>query len=291
MHHLTIETMREYASVVNLVRARGVRRSPRGQLTYDAGPVTVTLTHPEHSWAGGTGRGVLPRIAAAEAVQLVGGFADPGLTRWSSPNFARYAEDEGHFHGAYGERVADQVEHVTRKLEDDPETRQAVVTLWDPLLDNQPGKRDYPCTVALHFSRRPGLLDMHVLMRSNDVWLGFPYDVFQFTQLQHTVARTLGLRAGVYEHTAWSLHLYEEHVALAEHRLVPGPDVVPVWCPTGLGETTSLGTTSARLNRRLARSLVYGFGPRDSFHRPLTESEVWYRDNLRGYVGSDHAAA
>ena len=45
-------------------------------------------------------------------------------------------------------------------------------------------------------------------MRSNDLWLGFPYDVFQFTCLQVRMAMELGLDIGTYTHIAGSLHLY-----------------------------------------------------------------------------------
>lgn len=278
-----IDSMREYARVVRHVQSAGQPRSPRGRKTLDAGHVTVELTDPTQGWAAGTGRGVLPRIAAAEALQLMGAFADPELLTWASPNFAAYLDDD-RFHGAYGRRVGDQVEQAVRKLEDDPDTRQAVITLWDPRLDNEPGLHDYPCTVALGFARQRDRLDMSVVMRSNDVWLGFPYDVFQFTQLQLTVARALDLRPGVYRHTAWSLHLYVEDVDRADEKLVDVVNAVPVWCPLGLGRATGLGTTSVRLAQRLARNLVYGFGPSAGPSRPLTESEVWYRDNVAGYV-------
>ena len=46
-------------------------------------------------------------------------------------------------------------------------------------------------------------------MRSNDVYRGFPGDVFAFTFLQELVARTLGLEIGTYSHFVGSLHLYD----------------------------------------------------------------------------------
>ena len=46
-------------------------------------------------------------------------------------------------------------------------------------------------------------------MRSNDVWWGLPYDVFQFTQLQLTLARLLDVAPGEYTHMVGSLHAYE----------------------------------------------------------------------------------
>lgn len=277
---LHIESMAEYRTVVYHVLQKGTKRSPRGEPTYDAGQVTVVLDNPTRGLALGTGRGLNPRIAAVEAIQLMGAFHDPKLMTWASPNFEKYMDGD-YFWGAYGTRVGHQVELAVAKLENDPETRQAVVTLWDPQLDNEGGKHDYPCTVAFGFAVRRKRLVMNTVMRSNDVWLGFPYDVFQFTQLQLTVAAALGLEPGPYTHTAWSMHVYERDV-LAADRLLPLAQVKETWCPAGLGMAAGLGAQQMRMNRDMARHLTYNSGLRGR-HRELTESEVWYRDVLSAY--------
>ena len=45
-------------------------------------------------------------------------------------------------------------------------------------------------------------------MRSNDVYLGLPHDIFCFTMLQEIMARGLDVNIGRYIHTIGSLHLY-----------------------------------------------------------------------------------
>lgn len=72
--------------------------------------------------------------------------------------------------------------------------------------------RDHPCTTAIQFMIRNDKLNAHVFMRANDAWRGFPYDVFQFCQLQLAVAGALGLEPGTYYHHATSFHLYEENL-------------------------------------------------------------------------------
>ena len=54
---------------------------------------------------------------------------------------------------------------------------------------------------------------MTTYMRSNDLWMGFPYDVFQFTCLQTLLAMELDVELGTYTHVAGSLHLYERDYA------------------------------------------------------------------------------
>lgn len=46
-------------------------------------------------------------------------------------------------------------------------------------------------------------------MRSNDLWMGFPNDIFQFTAIQIYLAMRLGVGLGTYTHIAGSLHLYD----------------------------------------------------------------------------------
>ena len=60
-------------------------------------------------------------------------------------------------------------------------------------------------------------------MRSNDLWSGFPYDIFQFTCIQILLAMKLGVELGTYTHIADSLHMYERDFVKArnnENRMV-----------------------------------------------------------------------
>lgn len=48
-------------------------------------------------------------------------------------------------------------------------------------------------------------------MRSNDIFLGFPYDIFNFTMWQEYVSCKLNIDIGTYTHIANSLHFYEKY--------------------------------------------------------------------------------
>lgn len=221
-----------YVELVNVVRNRGRLCYPRGMETLELQDVTFTVDDLTNTIPTRVNRKPNLKIAAIEALQLIGGVSTPELTVAASPAFAKFRELDGNFWGAYGMRVNTQVGYVVDKLRKDSESRQAVITLWDPNKDNEEGKRDYPCTITLGFRIRKDKLNASVTMRSNDVWLGTCYDVFQFTQLQHTIANMLGIEVGTYAHTAWSLHLYEEHYE-ASSKLDPHPSGVN-FIPTGL---------------------------------------------------------
>lgn len=102
----------------------------------------------------------------------------------------------------------DQWEYVRNMLLIDPNSRQAVLHI--KTADPNPSK-DVNCTVCLQFLVRDGKLHATVYMRSNDIWMGFPYDVFSFTAMQCKMAMELGVGIGTYTHIAGSLHLYERN--------------------------------------------------------------------------------
>lgn len=112
---------------------------------------------------------------------------------------------------AYGHRIFsqfgfDQWEYVKGLLQKDPNTRQAVIHIKDA--SNAPTK-DTPCTVYLQFFLRKDQLHLSVHMRSNDIWMGVPYDMFSFCFLQMKMAMELGAYVGSYTHYAGSLHMYQ----------------------------------------------------------------------------------
>lgn len=99
-----------------------------------------------------------------------------------------------------------QLNYIIKKLKEDSNSRQAVIHIKEP---NYKPSKDVNCTVFLQFFIRDGKLHMITYMRSNDLWMGFTYDIFQFTCLQIYLAMKLNVGIGTYTHIAGSLHLYE----------------------------------------------------------------------------------
>ena len=100
----------------------------------------------------------------------------------------------------------DQWEYVLNMLSKNEESRQAIIHI--KTADRKESK-DVNCTISLQFLIREGKLYMITYMRSNDLWMGFPNDVFQFTCMQILLSMQLGVKVGTYTHVAGSLHLYE----------------------------------------------------------------------------------
>lgn len=125
--------------------------------------------------------------------------------------WAEISDDGETNNSAYGYRIRnfygfDQWEFVKDLIMRDHNTRQAVIHIKEA--NNAPTK-DTPCTVYLQFFLRDNKLNLSVHMRSNDIWMGVPYDMFSFCFLQMKMAMELGVEIGTYTHYAGSLHLYQ----------------------------------------------------------------------------------
>lgn len=202
----------DYKRVVDDLAMYGSRISPRGVDTFEHSHVGITLARPECSLPVGIGRGVNVRIGIAEALQLIAGESHPDLMLKIAPNFHNFTNGGRWFHGAYGPRVRPQIDKVINILERDQHSRQAVVTIWDPLYDGYGDVNDTPCTTTLQFLRRNGGVEMSVYMRSNDVWWGLAYDMYQFTMLGEAVADHFCESLVKYTHFVGSFHLYQRDV-------------------------------------------------------------------------------
>ena len=125
----------------------------------------------------------------------------------------RMADELGHVNSNYGWQWKrnDQIDMVEQMLRQNPETRQACISIYD-------GKEissyafDTPCTYAIQFTIVNGRLDMCVTMRSNDLWYGFCNDQYQFSKLQEMMSNELKIEMGTYYHFAHNMHLYNDKI-------------------------------------------------------------------------------
>lgn len=155
------------------------------------------------------------KFMAAEAYWILSGDDKvEGIAPYCK-NISQFSDDGEIFFGAYGPKIVDQLPFVVQKLKEDPFSRQAGLTIWR---ENPPQTKDVPCTISIFFSIRDEKLHAHANMRSSDVWLGLPYDAFNFSMLGHLVCcrlnatgKTKTVRPGELCITMTSSHIYEEN--------------------------------------------------------------------------------
>lgn len=127
--------------------------------------------------------------------------------------YKKFSDDGVFLRGAYGPKITDQLGYVVDTLNYDKDTRQAVLNIWR----ERPGEsKDIPCTISMQFFIRNNKLNLVTTMRSNDIVLGFTYDVFTFSMVAKAVQLLLAERntlveLGTLTVNAGSLHIYETH--------------------------------------------------------------------------------
>ena len=125
----------------------------------------------------------------------------------------RMADEHGNVNSNYGWQWQreDQLESIIYQLKNNPETRQAAISIYDAK-ECKDYVNDTPCTYAVQFTILHGRLDMCVVMRSNDLWFGFCNDQYCFSKLQKMVSNELNIEPGVYYHFAHNMHLYNDKI-------------------------------------------------------------------------------
>lgn len=130
-----------------------------------------------------------------------------------APIWYKMMDSDGNVRSNYGwqwERNH-QLDKVVAKLRDDNSTRQASISIYDGKeIDTY--RNDTPCTYAIHFYIHDRVLNMSVMMRSNDIWYGFCNDQYCFSMLQKMVAERLSIDVGIYYHFVNNLHVYDDFI-------------------------------------------------------------------------------
>lgn len=203
----------------------GVKTSTRNgdAWTFD-GTVITEYTHPHTRVLFSPHRDANPFFHLAESAWMLMGRNDIKFLTDYAKNMANYSVDGKTQHAAYGHRWFnhfgfDQVTAIINKLKAQPNTRQAVLQIWDSkvdLVDSKENATDRACNVSCVFTPRTSSsgetsLDMMVSNRSNDiVWGAYGANAVHFSFLHHLVAELSGFEVGVYRQVSDNYHMYGE---------------------------------------------------------------------------------
>lgn len=186
------------------------------------------ITNPYRRCVGGYKRNMNVFFLLAEAIWIVMGRKDVEFLTIFNSNMANFSDDGEVFHAPYGWRLRhwgvrsedkcegdycdkgyDQVVNAIRLLQENPNTRQVVMNIWNPNFDLGCKTKDIPCNDIVMFKIRNNELITTIANRSNDLHWGLPTNVFQFSFLTEIIASCLGIELGTQTHNSQSLHIYE----------------------------------------------------------------------------------
>ena len=126
----------------------------------------------------------------------------------------------------------DQLKNTIELIKTDPQSRRILLTDYNPLQAEQGVL--YPChsLIIQFYVREETYLDMFCYNRSQDLFLGTPFNIASTALLLCIIAKMTGLQAGKLHMSLGDVHIYKEHQEIVKTQLArpryPFPKLI---CP------------------------------------------------------------
>lgn len=182
-----------------------------------------------------TGRKMFPKVFNTEMQWFLNGetniarFKKAGVKIWDA-----WADEDGELGPVYGHQLRnfsgrgyDQLESVIDSLKNDPDSRRHVISLWNPV------QLEYmalpPCYLYFQFFVENGKLNMFVVQRSGDMYLGVPYDIALFTLILNYIAEETDLKVGKLAVNIIDAHVYVNQIDQVNDYLMNHMEILPAY--------------------------------------------------------------
>ncbi|MGY5865764.1 MAG: thymidylate synthase [Candidatus Thorarchaeota archaeon] len=140
---------------------------------------------------------------------------DKYATQLLNPDRMDFDYTYGERLNAWGDETLNQIDYVIAKLKDRPQSRRAIATTWDPRKDMIVD--EVPCLNHFVFMMREGLLDLSVMVRSNDMYGAWPANVYALGELLTYVSKKTELKQGTITTLSVNAHIYRHDYEKAEN--------------------------------------------------------------------------
>ncbi len=165
-------------------------------------------------------RNINPFFALSEFSWIIEGSNLVEPLKYFIKDYDKFSDNNETLNGAYGFRLLkyfeiNQLEKAISELNGNRESRRVVLTMYSPD-DLNKNSKDIPCNTTIYLKIKDNKLDITILNRSNDLYLGVPYNVFVFYLLQLYIAEKVNSDIGTQTHFTDSLHLYTKDLEKVE---------------------------------------------------------------------------
>lgn len=149
-------------------------------------------------------------------------FKDNDVKIWDN-----WANENGELGPVYGFQMLNyngqninQLKSVIESIKNNPDSRRHIISLWNPIQLSEMALP--PCYLYFQFFVENNKLNMYVLQRSGDMFLGIPYDVALFSMILLYVSKECNLKANKVEFNIIDAHVYKNQIeAINEYLLQP----------------------------------------------------------------------
>jgi len=149
-----------------------------------------------------------------------------------------YGQMWRNFHGV------DQIQALISGIRNNPRSRRLMVSAWDPSLNIEAGLP--PCHIGFQVFCSPcgKYMDLSYWMRSNDLFLGAPFNIASYSALLCILCHLTGKEPRFVTHTVvGDAHIYLNHMDQVEEQLSRQdslPSCVPKLIISGISEESDL---------------------------------------------------
>jgi len=168
---------------------------------------------------------------------------DNGVSIWN--DWATESGELGPVYGAQWRRWAgedgqifDQVAALVDGLKNNPDSRRHIISGWNVALLPDESKKPWenaeaglmalpPCHLLYQFYVANGKLSASLYIRSNDLFLGNPYNTASLAFLTHMLAQQCDLDVGEIVMSIGDAHIYTNHFEQVKMQLARTPGALP----------------------------------------------------------------
>lgn len=146
-----------------------------------------------------------------------------------------WADEHGNLGPVYGKQWVDwagangqsfnQIEQLIESIRSNPDSRRHIVNAWN--VADVPDMALPPCHMFFQFYVGDGRLSCQLYVRSNDLFLGAPFNIAEYALLLHLVAQQTDLSPGELVYTIGDAHIYLNHLDQIEEQLSRDPYPLP----------------------------------------------------------------
>jgi thymidylate synthase len=115
----------------------------------------------------------------------------------------------------------DQLAYVENLLRNDPFSRRIMMSYWNPVDFDKTAL--VPCHVTCQFyvTEKSGerYLSCHFMMRSNDMFLGNPFNIFSYAVLTYILAIRCNMKPDRLVYSVGDAHIYKNHLQQVAEQL------------------------------------------------------------------------
>jgi thymidylate synthase len=168
---------------------------------------------------------------------------DNGVSIWND-----WATESGELGPVYGaqwrrwagedDQIFDQVAALVDGLKNNPDSRRHIISGWNVALLPDESKKPWenaeaglmalpPCHLLYQFYVANGKLSASLYIRSNDLFLGNPYNTASLAFLTHMLAQQCDLDVGEIVMSIGDAHIYTNHFEQVKMQLARTPGALP----------------------------------------------------------------